>query len=319
MAPRDVLKADIPGYVQGGAANTPPPPISPAPVPPPASPMDALLGLVPLAANTSVPADNTAAQAGYADRELKVGDALTKFPANEEESAAKLSAVGSDPNQMLQMAQQLPQMATGVAQSVAGAIGGLINPLAQIPQQAAQVGQQALQAGMGALQQSAGGGAAAAEGIPAELLGAEGALGAGEGGLGAAGTGAAGLADTAPAAMLGPPPAPSAATVPMSAPSTPPVPPTTPEPTAGPRGGMGAMPMVPPGAVHGGGPGSDVKPDTKRVVPPTVKNGGPVQGRIITPPATPEVTKRVEGKPVASRRILLPEHGSEDDGADQTR
>src|SRR5579884_38513 len=185
----DQLKADVPQYVQGGAANTPPPPIAPVPVPPPGSPMDALLGLLPLAANGSVPTDNTEAQAGYTEREQKVNDAVTKFPANEEESAAKLSAVGNDPNQMMQMAQQMPQMATGVAQSVAGSLGGLINPLTQMPQQLAQVGQQAMQAGMGALQHGAGGGAAAAEAIPGELLGAESALGAGEGGLGAAGGG----------------------------------------------------------------------------------------------------------------------------------
>ena len=78
---------------------------------------------------------------------------------------------------------------------------------------------------------------------------------------------------------------------------------------------MGAMPMVPPGAMHGaGGTGSDAKTDTKRVVAPAVKNGAPVQGRITTPPPTPEVTKRGEGKPVASRRILLPDHKREDDG-----
>jgi hypothetical protein len=320
MGNGDQLKVDIPGYVMGGAANTPPPPITPAPVAPPASAMDALMGLVPLAANASVPADNAAAQAGYAEREQRVSDALTKFPANEEESAAKLSAVGDDPNQMLQMAQQLPQMATGVAQSVAGAVGGLINPLTQIPQQVAQVGQQVMQAGMGVLQQGAGGGAEAAEALPGEMLGAEGALGASEGGLlGAGGGGGAGLGETTPTAMLGPPPAPSAATVPMSSPTTPPASPSAPEPTTGPRGGMGAMPIVPPGAMHGSGAGNDAKPDTKRVVPPSVKNGGPVQGRITAPPTAPEVTKRVEGKPVASRRILLPEHKSEDDGADQTR
>ncbi|ORB18854.1 hypothetical protein BST37_00725 [Mycobacterium noviomagense] len=307
--------------MQGGAANTPPPPIAPVPVPPPGSPMDALLGLLPLAANGSVPTDNSEAQAGYSEREQKVNDAVTKFPANEEESAAKLSAVGNDPNQMMQMAQQMPQMATGVAQSIAGALGGLMNPLSQIPQQIAQVGQQAMQAGMGALQHGAGGGAAAAEALPGELLGAESALGAGEGGLGAAGGGAGGgLGGTTPAAMLGPPPAPSAGTVPMSSPTTPPPPPSPPEPTTPARGGMGAMPMMPPGAMHGGGAsGKDEKPDTKRVVPPTVKNGGPVQGRITTTPTTPEVTKRVEGKPVASRRILLPEQKAEDDNADQTR
>jgi hypothetical protein len=78
------------------------------------------------------------------------------------------------------------------------------------------------------------------------------------------------------------------------------------------------MPMMKPGARHGGAPGNDAGPDAKRVVPPSVKSGGPVQGRITTPPITPEVVKRVQGKPVAGRRILLPAHQLEDHGADQS-
>ena len=162
-----------------------------------------------------------------------------------------------------------------------------------------------MQAGMGALQHGAGGAAAAGEEIPAELLGST--SGAGELGGGGAGGGAGGggLGATTPTAMLGRFP-PSAGTEPASAhigftcaeqPSG---------QATGPRGAMGGMPMMPPGAMQGGGgAGSDAKPDTKRVVPPAVKNGAPVQGRITTPPPSPEVTKRVDGKPVASRRILL--------------
>ena len=77
---------------------------------------------------------------------------------------------------------------------------------------------------------------------------------------------------------------------------------------------MGAVPMMPPGAMAGTpGTGSDAKPDTKRIIGPTVKNGAPVQGRITTPPPTPEVIKRVAGKPITSRRILLPEHKPDED------
>lgn len=80
------------------------------------------------------------------------------------------------------------------------------------------------------------------------------------------------------------------------------------------------MPMVPPGAMAGaGGAGSDSKPDTKRVVAPSVKNGAPVQGRIVAPPTGPEVVKRVAGKPVASRRILAPEPNPDDDEGDARR
>jgi hypothetical protein len=75
----------------------------------------------------------------------------------------------------------------------------------------------------------------------------------------------------------------------------------------------GGMPMMPPGAAHGAAGGSDSKAETKRVVPPTVKNGAPVQGRIATPQAAPEVVKRVAGKPVASRRLLVPEDKRDDD------
>jgi hypothetical protein len=82
---------------------------------------------------------------------------------------------------------------------------------------------------------------------------------------------------------------------------------------------MGAMPMMPPGAMHGAGAGKDEKPDTKRIVAPSVKNGAPVQGRITTPPPGPEVVKRVEGKPVASRRIILPDQKRDDDDKDASR
>jgi hypothetical protein len=51
-------------------------------------------------------------------------------------------------------------------------------------------------------------------------------------------------------------------------------------------------------------------------VTPPVKNGAPVQGRIVAPPTTPEVVKRVAGKPVASRRILAPDQKPDDDEED---
>jgi hypothetical protein len=292
-----------------GALGLPPPPLSVSdPVVPGGVPFDQALAALGLAANSGDPADNAESQKNQAEREAKVNDALTKFPANEEQSA--------------QMLQQVPQMASGLAGGIAGALGGALQPMAQIPQQVAQAGMQAMQAGMGALQHGAGSGAAAAEAIPGELLGAGGGLGGGAGELAGAGggAGAAGLGGTTPAAMLGPPPTPSAGTVPMSSPTTPPAPPATPEPTAAPRGGMAGMPMVPPGAMHGAGnAGSDAKADTKRVVPPSVKNGAPVQGRVTAPPTVPEVLKRLEGKPVTTRRILAPDHKPGDNEADAER
>src|SRR6202008_3429036 len=126
--------------------------------------------------------------------------------------------------------------------------------------------------------------------------------GAGE--LGGGGVGG-GLSATTPTAMLGPLPPSSAGTEPASAHSTSPSSPNTSTTPSAPRGAMGAMPMMPPGAMHGAaGTGSDAKSDTKRVVQPAAKKVAQVQGRITTPPPPPEVTKRGEGKPIASRRIL---------------
>jgi len=294
----------------------PPPQITPDQLAGGRSIMSQLLKVLGIASNSGDPADDLAAQTGYAERGAKTSDALTKFPTNEEQSAGKLAGVGNQ-NEMAQMLQQMPQMASGLAGGLAGAISGALQPLAQIPQQVAQVGQQMLQAGMGALQHGAGGAAMAGEAIPGELVGATG--GAGElGGGGGAGLG--GLGATTPTAMLGPLPAPSAGTEPASSHATSPVPPNTSAPTTAPRGAVGAMPMVPPGAMHGAaGTGSDAKPDTKRIVAPAVKNGAPVQGRITTPPPAPEVTKRVEGKPIASRRILLPDQKRDDGDTDSMR
>ena len=270
-----------------------------------------LLKMLGIASNSGDPADLAAAQAGYDERGLKTGDALTKFPANEADSSAKMAGVGSQ-NEMSQMLQQIPQMGSGLAGSLSGALGGLLQPLGQVSQQVAQIGQQAMQAGMGGLQHGAGAAAGAGEAIPGELAGAT--SGAGEAGGGGGGVGGGGLGATTPTAMLGPLPAPSAGTEPASAHTTSPPPSNTSTPPAVQRGAMGTMPMMPPGAMHGAaGAGSDAKPDTKRVVAPAVKNGAPVQGRITTPPPTPEVTKRGEGKPIASRRILLPDHKREDE------
>jgi hypothetical protein len=76
----------------------------------------------------------------------------------------------------------------------------------------------------------------------------------------------------------------------------------------------GGMPMMPPGAAGGASAsGSDSKAETKRVVPPSVKNGAPVQGRITSPQTAPEVVKRIAGKPVASRRMVTPDDKRDDD------
>lgn len=298
----------------------PPPVVTPDQLATGHSNISQLLRALGAAANGGDATDNGEAQAGHDERQAKTSDALTKFPANEDQAAAQLASVGNS-GQMAQMLQQMPQMASGIAGGIAGALGGALQPLSQIPQQVAQAGQQAMQMGMGMLQHGAGAG----EATPAELLGAESELGRGAGetgGMGGGGaSGGAGIDTTTPTAMLGPPPTPSAGTVPAASHATSVAPPSAPEPSTGPRGGMGAMPMMPPGGgMHGaGGTGNEAKPDTKRIVAPTVKNGAPVQGRITTPPPTAAVIKRVDGKPVATRRILLRDEKRDDDEADGRR
>ncbi|MCV6974448.1 hypothetical protein H7J11_08105 [Mycobacterium bourgelatii] len=271
------------------------------------SPISQLLRALGAAANAGDPADNEDAELGHDERAAKTADALAKFPANEEDAATQLAGIG-DSGQAAQMLQQMPQMASGIAGAIAGALGGVLQPLSQIPQQLAQAGQQAMQMGMGMLEHGAGSGAESIGPDEGEdeftsgggEFGGRGGTGGGDGGSGA------GPSFTTPTAMLGPPPTPSAGTVPASSHAGTPVAPSTPETAPAARGGMGAMPMMPPGAMHGAsGTGNEAKPETKRIVAPSVKNGAPVQGRITTPPPAPAVIKHVDGKPVATRRIVL--------------
>ena len=273
--------------------------------------VDQLLSMLGVTINSNDPQDNLQAAAGQTQREAGLNAAGTQFPATEQTNGSQLAGVGGkDP-----MAEftQLMQGATGIGQGLTSSLTGALQPFTQIAQQIPQQGMQAMQAVMGAAK-GVGGGAAAGAAIP-EALGAGGGLAGGAAGLAGAGGGAgAGLASTVPASQLGPPPTPSAGTVPASSPTQLPVPASAPDAAAGPRGGMGGMPMMPPGAMGGaGGQGGDSKTETKRVVTPSVKNGAPVQGRIVTPPSAPEVVKRVAGKPVASRRILAPDQKPADD------
>ncbi len=301
------LQAIIEQYAHTHGLNLPPHQIVSDMVAQGPSGIEQLLAMLGMAVNGGDPHDNADAQAGQVDREGQLLDAETKFPANEEEQAGKLGGAG-DPAQAL---QSVPQLASSLAGGIAGAISGALQPFTQMAQQGMQAGTQALQAGLGALQHNAGTGVAAE---PEALLGDESALGGGAGeAAGVGGGGGGSVGGTTPAAMLGPPPTPSAGTAPASS-QTVPVPSSQPaESAGGPRSPMGGMPMVPPGAMHGAGGSNNDKTDTKRVVPPSVRNGAPVQGRLTTPPTAPEVIKRVEGKPVATRRILAPDRRLEDD------
>jgi hypothetical protein len=287
----------------------PPPPLSPDQVASSSSAISQLLAVLGAAANSGDPADMAAAENGYNQRELQTNDAMTKFPAHEEQSSDAFKEI-------MGTAQQVPQSLSGLGSSFGGIFGGFFQALNQALQQGVQAGSQLTGAfGKG------GQGAALAGELPEDAL--EDTLGVG-GGLLGAGAGAAGAAGgaveaTAPAGNLGPPPTPSAGTYPASAPAPPPVPPAA-EPSQAPRGAMAGYPMMPPGTMAGAGAPADGKTDTKRIVGPTVKNGAPVQGRINTPPKVPEVVKRIEGKPIASRRIIAPDHKpDEEDSTESNR
>jgi hypothetical protein len=309
------LVAIIEQYAQTHGLNLPPHQIISDMVASGPSGVEQLLGLMGVTVNSGDPQDNLQAQLGQSQREAGLGYATTQFPATEEANNSNLAGVGAgagkDP---MGQFTQLMQGATSIGQGLTSSLSGALQPFTQIAGQIPQQGMQAMQAVMGVAGKGAGGGAAAAGAIPGALGAAGGAAGEAAGMAGAGGGAGAGLASTAPASQLGPPPTPSAGTVPASSPTQPPVPAPPSDAAAGPRGGMGGMPMMPPGGMAGaGGAGSDTKPETKRVVTPSVKNGAPVQGRIVAPPAAPEVVKRVAGKPVASRRILAPDQKPDDD------
>lgn len=302
----DELRFDASAWASAAAHNEPVPPITPAPVAVPGSVIDQLLAALGIASNAGIPDDNFETEAGQAEREAGIRAAQTNFPANEEQSA--------------EMLQMFPQLLTGAAGALGGALGGALAPLSQLAQQGAQAAQQGLQAGLGSAEQVGDLGEDALGEIPEGLVDADGGWDTdpGLGGSGGNGAGGGGFGDTTPASLLGPPPAPSAATYPASAatapsasagPSSSPAPPKTP---------MGAAPFMPPGGMNNAATGGETKADTKRVMAPSVKNGAPVQGRINAPP-TPAVTKHVTGKPVATRRIQVPDQKTEDSQTDPDR
>lgn len=278
--------------------------------PPPPIPSDPVLAgtvltewwaqVLQLAANWGDPADAERVALAEAERELKAADAAAKFPANEENSAAQMSAVGE---QGEQLAGQLPQLVSGLVGGITGALGGLVQPLSQLPAQAGQLGQQLA----GQLSSVAGDLNPPADdwlddslidefGSDARDFGSPGAGGAEAGGIGGAGS-------TVPTALLGPPPSPSASTVPTSGRSVPVL--SAPSAPATPVGapGMGGVPMMPAAPLAGAGAtGTQDAPATKRVSVPGVRNGAPVQGRIDAPP--PAATKPVEVTVVRSRRAV---------------
>ena len=285
-------------------------------------------------------AQDEAAQQELSGVAQQADPAMTQAASPTGAAAAAASAPAAAAAEPASAMAQLPQAASSIAGAMSGALGGALQPLGQIPQQIAQGAQQVMQTGMGLFQQA--GGAAAAPLDDASLalaplgedlglggsdlagLGGGGGAGAGDlaglgggGGGDVGGVGAGGFGGTAPVSMLGPAPVPAASTAPSSSPLTQITPPPASPGTAPPATGMSGMPMVPPGAMAGtAGADKDAKPDTRRVSAPTVRNGAPVQGRLTTPPTLPPVTKKEDGAPVVTRRVIVPRKLSEDDAAD---
>ena len=303
MGSGDELRIYIMELAEALQQNIPAPPIPPDLPAGARSEIDLLLAGLGLAGNAGDPLDMAADESGFAQRGLQTTDAMAKFPANEDQSVKAIE-------QILNTAQQIPQSASGIGQGFGSAFGGVFQALNQAMEQGVQASTQ-LAGGLG----KGGQGAELASEVPAEALGDTlGAGGAALGAGGAAGGAAAGVGEgTAPTGYLGPPPTPSASTYPASAPS-PPVPtPAGTDPAAESRAAVGGYPMAPPATVgSSGGTGADKKTETKRVVVPSVKNGAPVQGRITVPQTPPEVVKRIDGKPVASRRIVAADADPDD-------
>lgn len=328
------LDADVDGYRLAGAANTPPPMVSSDPLAGGLTPIEQLVRVLGLAANLGDEQDNIDSLADHTERDILTGEAAAAFETQDADAAAEVRGVAAqDPAS--QMAQQIPQMAAGIAGSLAGALGGAMQQIGQIPQQLTQGANQAMQAGMGMVQQSGLGypGLEDADSgdyldeldpltddLTAETgdLGGDGIFGGGtpSGGgttpgaggslLGAGGPllGAGGAAPLAPAAP------PSAGTFLSSARSATGAPPVSAGHTPMVGGGMAGVPMMPPAAMNGGGAADKDGPtDTKRVSVPPVRNGAPVQGRITTPPAEPSAVRTVQGKPAATRRIIVTRDG----------
>lgn len=305
----DRLNADTDLYGRAAGENGAPPTISSDHLVAGLTPVEQLLRVLGLAANADDPGDTADSVATQAERDIQMIADAEAFAAEDHQASAAMTGVAGPDHMtqmapMTQMAQQIPQLISGIAGAITGALGGALQPLVQIPQQVAQA---ATQTGTSAYPDIDAADTPLIDDVGADLgadFGAD---------FGAGGGGAGGFGGTAPTALLGPPPIPSASTAPAAAPAVAIPAPNTPSTAPSAAGGMAGVPMVPPGAMQGGGTGDrDTKADTKRVSVPPVPNGSPVQGRLTAPQITPAVTTTIEGKPVATKRIIGLDAGNTD-------
>ena len=111
----DELRIYVEQLAQALQHNMPPPPI-PADMPPGAiSEIDMLLAGLGMAGNSGDPKDTADGQAGFAQRGDKTGEAMSKFPAGDQDASKQME-------QLMGMATQMPQQAM---QTVSGLFQGL--------------------------------------------------------------------------------------------------------------------------------------------------------------------------------------------------
>lgn len=304
-----IFNADLDQYLRAAGIDGPPPAITSDPLIAGLTPTEQLLRMLGLAANADDPADIADSVAQQTERDSAATESARAFGADDERAGAELNST----------AAQIPALIAGIAGAVAGALGGVLQPLGQLPQALGQLPQAVAQisgSGMG------GGGERAEPDLAfddafdefgdTDRFGDTWTEDGDDGGASAAGGAGAGgepgaVPGTTATGVLGPPPVPSAGTAPASAPALRISPPGI--GAAGPpaAAGMAGLPLIPPGAMHPAAAGDkDAKTETKRVSVPTVRNGAPVQGRLVPPPAAPSVVTRVEGKPVATKRVVAP-------------
>lgn len=274
----DRLNAAPEVYLQAAVANSAPPPVPSDPLADGATPVEELLRVLGLAANSDDAGDVTAGAEGYAQRDAWTTAAATAFPGQDGAAAGQ------------------------IASGVAGALAGILAPLTQLPQQFTQGAQQVVQAAT-----SLTGPGEPTDPITDPITDAVRDPGTDTVDLNLntdplTASPAPGLA--APSAALSPAVIPSPGTHP-SAVSAAPAParaqgsPKSATPAAAPV--MTGMPLMSPaGPSTAGLSTADARTDTKRVAPPSVRNGAGVQGRMGV--AGPVVTARVDGKPVAVGR-----------------
>ena len=311
-----IFNADLDQYLRAAGIDGPPPAITSDPLIAGLTPTEQLLRMLGLAANADDPADIADSVAQQTERDGAATESARAFAAEDERAGADLNST----------AAQIPALIAGIAGAVAGALGGVLQPLGQIPQALGQIPQALGQLPQSVAQISGSGMGGDGERAEPDLafddafdeFGDTGRFGdtwtgdGGDGGASAAGGvgaggGPGGVPGTAATGVLGPPPVPSAGTAPASAPALRISPPGIGAAGSPAAAGMAGLPLIPPGAMHPAAAGDkDAKTETKRVAVPTVRNGAPVQGRLVPPPAAPTVVTRVEGKPVATKRVVAP-------------